>query len=298
MVIAVAIMLRVISREYSDIRVDLASVRWPFLAAALFTSVLSTVLGGLVWLWSVRSLGGVVGGVDAVRIWCLATPAKYGLGAVGQYASRLYLAERLGIERAVVIGSLVVELAVIALSGSAVILVFFPVAATFLATSLPRFLLVIPVLLGLLAVVSWPSLATRGLRLLRFSALRLVGSPRPGELRAATAVMLGDWLLFGTTLFLIARSMSDLRLTLFLYVVFCMTIAILVGMIGITPMGLGVRDVTLTFLLSLAIPPGEAAAAVLLHRLATAMAELACAGIAICAPRAYVALPRPFRTQP
>jgi glycosyltransferase 2 family protein len=275
LVVSLAAMGRTILTQFAGIHASISTLRYEFVIAGFFTLALSAIGGGIYWRCLLRSCGSSLGTFAAVRIWCLSTISKYGLGIVWQYAGRLYLAERAGVGRRVVVASVALELGLIAFSG--VVL-----AATLGSLRSGQ---VTPGVLG-------PSLTLWLVAALGVAFL-LVGRPllrqllgEPSAINGAgllwfaiaTGIVVVNWLLLGAAAYFLALAVAPLPLSAYLPIVVSVTLAVLAGLIAVTPLGVGVRDVTLILLLGQIVPLPEATIISLLHRLLGVVAEFVCAG--------------------
>jgi uncharacterized membrane protein YbhN (UPF0104 family) len=269
---------RTISTQFAGIQASISTLRYEFVIAGFLTLATSAIGGGIYWQCLLRSCGSSLGTFAAVRIWCLSTTSKYGLGIVWQYAGRMYLAERAGVGRRVVMASVALELGLITLSG--VVLAGTLGSPEFDQVS-PRRLL--PSLTLWLAAALVVALLLVGRPLLR----RLLGESwatnRAGFLwlAVATGIVVVNWLLLGVAACFLALAVAPLPVTAYVPVVVSVTLAVLAGLIAVTPLGVGVRDVTLILLLGQILPLPEATLVSLLHRLLGVVAEFACAGAAL-----------------
>lgn len=267
---------RLIIDQYNGIAIALGTMRPEFVVAGLLTMIAASLGGGFFWKIIVSSCGADLTLKEAVRIWCLSNTAKYGLGAISQYGGRAYLAERADIPRLAVLLSLGLEVFLILVSGLVILLLLAPIGGRIIFPLLPTWSLSGAPVAGVLIVVVLPRLVRRGLTLIprQWTVQGLeMNYPR---LRQALAVVLLNWLLLGTSCFLVARAMTHLPLGLYPYVTFVVTLAMLAGLIAVAPLGLGVRDVVMAVALAHVIPPPIAVTAALLHRFLGVIAEFLC----------------------
>lgn len=274
---SIVLMVMFAIRESEKLRTDLFSLRLELLAGAVLLAIASNLGSAMFWRTVVIASGTQISVTDTLRIWCLSTPAKYGLGALTQYAGRVYLAARAGADHNAVLASLPLELALIAFSGVVVLLLSAPAGGWLLLPDSHRALVWVGPLLAILAVMYLPGLAQRATRLLPEHWRPETRRPLGRRLRVATLAMIANWLLFAATSFVLLQAMTPSELTLYPVFVFVVTLAILLGLIAVTPLGLGVREVTMTLLLSQIVPAPVAAATAVTHRLVTIVAEVTCA---------------------
>jgi uncharacterized membrane protein YbhN (UPF0104 family) len=267
-------------RQNTRLVVPLSTLRGEFLALALLITIAASAAAGVVWGFLLVSRGARVRIPVALQIWWLATPSKYGIGVIGHYAGRIYLADKAGIPRSIALGSFAQEAILIIGSGIALIAALASAEPAYASRIDPRIVTVGPVLAIVLVVVLLAVLAVIG------SNSRLY-SPDWQKVRASLPVLLIafglmglNWCLLGGTAYVLLNAFRLTDLALFPACVVSVTLGILIGMIGVTPMGLGVRELVLTLTLSQFAPVAEATAVVILHRLCTFIVELLCAGVA------------------
>lgn len=240
--VVVVLFARAAARNWRDLRdVDL-DVRplWLVLAAPC------TFAGGwllpVAWARLLRAYGAVLPAMEAVRIWSLAATSRYIPSGIAAVASRVVLAAREDVPRALAAASTVVELVIIVGWGA----VF---AGAFLAVwpGVVRVVVAGGAALGLLAL---PVVLHAGGRVLsRFPALdpaRLDERVLSGSvaLYLANAVVKGvGFVLFAAAL-LPGVHAGDAWL-----LIGAVNAAAILGMIGVTPAGLGVREAFITVFL-------------------------------------------------
>jgi hypothetical protein len=240
-------------RQLPAVASALAGSRWELDAAALLLVMLSNLVAGTFWHAVLSACGGSIGRREALAAWLLSSVAKYGLGAVTQYASRIYLSGATARGRSGLLG-VGLELGLIAFSGAVVVLALggLVAAGPFLAAAL---------LAGLLA------------------AAHRLGRAAPIALALGCAFV--NWLLYGAALWLLIAAVRPVEPALFPPVLAAMALATLAGLAALTPFGLGVRDVALTLLLAPHVGLPAATSAALVHRLWTVVAELAGGGLGL-----------------
>jgi glycosyltransferase 2 family protein len=213
--------------------------------------------------------------------WCLSGPTKYGLGALVQYPARIYLAERTGVRRSLAVAGLALELAIIALSGVSVLLLLAPLAGDVIVPGASPALRALGPPLALALFLGLPPLARAALVL---APAGPTGRP-PGlvadRLRLALLLVVVNWLLLGLGAFCLVAAMGGGAPAQYPAFVVAVTAAMLAGMFAFTPLGLGVREVTMVVLLAQLVPTPIATSAALLHRLFSVLAELLAAGLVL-----------------
>jgi len=278
LLVALGIMARLIVHEYGSIERELRSLQPDLVIVSLAAAVAATLGGGVLWKFILAACEVDLPLTETLRIWCLSTPAKYGLGAISQYAGRVYLAERAGIPHRTALISLVMELGLIILSGLVVLLILVPLGGSVLLPGIPPSVLTAGPVVGILIVAFLPVVVCRTMSIMPSQWNRDVVLRAAPRARLALLVVVVNWLLLGSTCFLLAAAMTPVAPTLYPFFVFAVVLAVLSGLLAVTPLGLGVRDVVLAVALALVIPAPLATAAALLHRLTNVVAEFICAG--------------------
>ncbi len=278
LVVSLAAMGRTILTQFAGIHASISTLRYEFVIAGFLTLAASAIGGGIYWQCLLRSCGSSLGIFAAVRIWCLSTTSKYGLGIVWQYAGRMYLAERAGVGRRVVVASVALELGLITLSG-----VVLAASLGVLKSDQMGPGMLVPGLTLWLAGALGVALLLVGRPLLRRLLGETSATNRAGLLwlAIATGIVVVNWLLLGVAACFLALAVAPLPVSAYLPIVVSVTLAVLAGLIAVTPLGVGVRDVTLIILLGQIVPLPEATIISLLHRLLGVVAEFACAGAAL-----------------
>jgi hypothetical protein len=238
----VALFARAAVRNWSDLRdVDLHVRPLWLLAAAPFTLAGGWLLP-VAWARLLAAYGASLQAMEAVRIWSLAATSRYIPSGLAAVASRVVLAARDGVPRALAAASTVVELVVIVGWGA----VF---AGAFLPTW-PDWVRVVVAGGAVAGLAALPVVLHVGGRLLsRFPAL----DPSKLDERVlfesialylANAVVKGiGFVLFASAL-LPAVDAGDAWL-----LIGAVNAAAILGMIGVTPAGLGVREAFITVFL-------------------------------------------------
>jgi uncharacterized membrane protein YbhN (UPF0104 family) len=275
-------MLRLIAGQAAAVGAQLGAFRPELLIAALAGLIVANAVAALFWRAILRACGAPADLPGALRTWFLAAAAKYGLGALSHYASRVYLAEQHGTPRRSVVLALGIELTTITLSGLAVLLALVPLSADLLPFRAPPAWLLAGPVLALLLLAALPRLIAVATGLLpggwRLPASR---AETVGQLRVALVCALANWLLAGAALFLVTDPRGIADPSTFPAVLFAATLAVLGGLLAFTPFGLGVRDLLMAVLLAQHLPLPAATAAALLHRLLVVASELVCAAAAL-----------------
>jgi len=232
------------------------------LVAAPFTFA-GGILLPLAWRHTVAAYGVTLPRSTAVRVWCISQASRFIPGNVALVASRVVLAGREGVARRLAAASLAIEVGLVVLWGG------------FLASWLPssrvagplRLLLALGCAVVLLAV---PVALHRGPGALRlrpmYEAVGLYGLNN-----LATAM--------GSAF--VAASLHRMAARDLFLVIGAVNLGAVLGMIGITPAGLGVREGVITVLLAHRFGTGNAAAIAVAMRAWDFAFELVWIGIAL-----------------
>jgi uncharacterized membrane protein YbhN (UPF0104 family) len=272
--IAFALVLLVVlgvvaARHFDELRdVDLdPAPQWLAVAAVL------TFVGGallpLAWRETVAAYGTELPRAVALRVWCLSQVGRFVPGSVVLVASRVVLAGKAGVSRRLAGFSLALELGLIL------------VWSVFFATGLPSSRAPGPVRLAVAVVaaatlLALPQLLRRG----------------PGTVHRPT--MYGAIALYGVNNLVttsgaafVAYSLHQTAARDLILVVAAVNLALVVGMIGITPAGLGVREGTIALLLAPRFGAGNAATIAVAMRAWDFLFELVWIGIALAWERRH-----------
>lgn len=240
--VVVALFARAAADHWSDFRdVDLDVRPLWLLAAAPFTFAGGWLLP-VAWARLVAAYGAALRPMEAVRIWSLAATSRYIPSGIAAVASRVVLAARVGVPRALAGASTVVELVVIVAWGA--------VFAGALLPTWPGWVRVLVAGAALAGLAALPVVLHVGGRVLsRFPAL----DPDALDERVlfeslglylANAVVKGiGFVLFATAL------LPDVDAGDTWLLIGAVNAAAILGMIGVTPAGLGVREAFVTVFL-------------------------------------------------
>lgn len=265
-VVALVLAARAHADELRDVDLD---VRPAWLALAAPFTLLGGVLLPLAWRHSLGAYGVVLPRATAVRIWSVSQASRFVPGNVALVASRVLLSAKHGVAKPLAAGSLALEVGLIVVWGG------------FFASWLPSTWLVGPLRL-LLAAGTLGALI--GLPLV----LRPVGRRWPTFARLQVAHLYEAVALYGlnnlvraTGSLLVAAALDDLRWGDAFLVIGAVNLAAVVGMLGVTPAGLGVREGVITVLLAPRFGAGNAAAMAVAFRAWEFLFELVWLGVAL-----------------
>ena len=260
-VIATTVMiLRVGNQHWDELR-DLElqfDLFWVVNAAVATTA--ANLLLPLGWRSLIASYGTVVAAGRAMRIWCLAQSARYVPTGLVAIASRLQLAAKEGIPRAVTAVSIAVETLALVAWALVVCAIFVP------ATILPgvtRWVLGVAAL-SALAAAPWIIQGVGG----RLPATGKVKVPTPQRrlLTQGIAILGASVAVRAVGTLALAAAFLTVDSTDVSLVIGASYAAVIAGMVGVTPAGLGVREGVLAAMLVDRFGLADAAAFALLSR--------------------------------
>ena len=252
--------LRVGNQHWNELRaLELRFDLFWVVSAAVATTAANLLLP-LGWRSLIASYGTVVAAGRAMRIWCLAQSARYVPTGLVAIASRLQLAAKEGIPRAVTAVSIAVETLALVAWALVVCAVFVP------ATILPgvtRWVLGVAALSGL-AAAPWIIQGIGG----RLPATGKVEVPTPQRrlLTQGIAILGASVTVRAVGTLALAAAFLTVDSTDVPLVIGASYAAVIAGMVGVTPAGLGVREGVLAAMLVDRFGLADAAAFALLSR--------------------------------
>jgi uncharacterized membrane protein YbhN (UPF0104 family) len=252
-VVIVAVLALAASRSWDDLRkVDFELTPGWLLVGAPFT-FFGGILLPLAWRHLLGAYGVALPRATAVRVWCISQASRFVPGNVALVASRVLLASREGVPRSLAGASVAMEGGLIVLWGG-----FF--ASWLPSTRIPWPLRALMAAGALGALVALPALLRLAGRLLpRFPAL----APDTIRLRhlyeAIGLYGLNNFVRACGFVFVAAALHTIDPRDVFL-IIAAVNLGALLGMIGITPAGLGVREGVIAGLLADRFGVGNAAA--------------------------------------
>lgn len=276
-------------------------IQWELLVAAFVLFALQELSYALIWRTILARLGSKLDIVSSERIYLSAEFVRYIPGNVWHVITRVLMAERRGVPKAIGLASMVVELATKIISAALVfaISLFFWPDATSLTTNLPiprEFIIGlgiigVPLLLAGLhpRILQWS--LNRGLRLLKREPVTLTVSYL--DILLTTVYWSLSWVLAGAGFYLLVLSIisGPIPATALLIAIGINALGWDVGFLAfLTPSGVGFREAAIVALLLLSglVPAGTAAAGLalviaIIARLLTTASEI------ICVSAAYLA---------
>lgn len=271
MVVALVLAAREHTDELRDVNLQ-PTPGW-LLAAAPFTFVGGALLP-LAWRHSLGAYGVTLRRATALRVWSISQASRFVPGNVALVASRVLLSAREGVPRSLAAASLALEVGLIVVWGG------------FFASWLPSTWLAGPLRVlmaaGALAVlVGLPVVLRLGGRLVpRFPALA-PGALRVRHLYEAMALYGLNNLVRACGFVLVVAALHTIDPRDVWLIIGAANLAALVGMIGFTPAGLGVREGVIAVLLTHRFGAGNAAAFAVAWRAWDFLFELLWLGIAL-----------------
>ena len=248
-----ALLVAAAIHHWQELRdVDLELTPGWLLAAAPFTFA-GGVLLPLAWRHVVASYGYPLPRATAVRVWCVSQASRFVPGNVALIASRVLLSARQGVPRSLAGASLAIEGALIIAWGG-----FF--ASWLPSTWLPigvRALLAAGALGALLALPALLRFAGR--KLSRFPALA-PSAQRTRDLYEAIGLYGLNNLIRASGFVFVAAALHTIDPRDVWLIIGAVNLGAALGMIGITPAGLGVREGVIAVLLAHRFGAGNAAA--------------------------------------
>ena len=243
------------------------------LAAIPFTFVGGLALP-LAWRHVLFAYGVALDRATAVRVWCVSQASRYIPTGVALVASRLVLSSQVGVPRSLAGASLALELGLILVWGG------------FYISWLPSYWLAGPLRLllaggaiGVLLALPW-LLRIVGRFLPRFPAIAPMAL-RVRHLYEAIGLYGVNDLVRCMGLTLVTASLHTIDASDFFRVTAAVNLGFVVGMVGITPAGLGVREGVVAALLAPRFGLGTAAALSVAYRAWDFIFELVWLGIAV-----------------
>jgi len=268
---------RKLGEEITSVSLSGMSVNWYLLATSIALASLCLAIGG--WEWSVLlcSTGERLPLRKVMRVHMLSNPPKYIPGPGWQLLGKAYLSRQAGLSMPATVLSMAAELAIAALSASALALLLVPHVASTLDGPIR----------GLASHVSLPTIGVLYVLLVPLVFQRVLGSSLaqrvvhcklhltyPGALGLFLAEMC-TWSLSGVGFFLLVASLCAVTISQLPLLVFASTVSVVAGLVAFSaPAGLGVREGVMTFLLSLWLPGPYPAIVAVLSRAVLVVAEL------------------------
>ncbi|MCU1485259.1 MAG: hypothetical protein JWN67_2005 [Actinomycetia bacterium] len=257
---------------------DLRKVEFELSPGWLLVAAPFTFAGGillpLAWRQTLGAYGVELPRAKAVRVWCLSQASRFIPGNVALVASRVLLSSREGVPRSLAAGSLALEGGMIVVWGG-----FF--ASWLPSSTIPWPLRLLMAAGALTVLVGLPVLLRIGGRLLaRFPALA-PESLRPRRLYEAVGLYGLNNLVRACGFVFVAAALHTIDPRDVWLIIAAVNLGALLGMVGITPAGLGVREGVIAALLADRFTAGNAAAFAVAFRAWDFAFELVWLGLAL-----------------
>jgi len=257
---------RVLYANWSQIQQHEWQFNLPLLAGATVSLIGSYVLDIAIWRYAITRMGERITLPHALRLYFAAGLAKYIPGTVWQFLGWFYLAQREGISKIVAGTSIVLCQALSALAGALLALAAFAAyGSEDVVRQLIPLLLILPVALLVLQPRVVGTLLNWGLTRIGRQPIDLNLSFR--DLLLIFVFYVLSYVLWGLALFLFTNSLTTLPWSNFAPFLGVFPAAYALGLIApFAPAGLGVREGTLTVLISFFVPLPIATVIALLTR--------------------------------
>ncbi len=261
LVIVLGFFARRAGQTVDTVRQSWQSVSWAYLVLSFASFLICLFVMALLWYGILRTMGGRLPLLAALRFYGLTLLPRYVPGSVWGYAGRTLMCEREGVERKVAAGSAVVEVGLIVASAFIVVLLEFLDPGWILLVLLPAVIMILGFLFSCL--LDRPQKASRFRRAATWYAWGLA--------------YLGFWLMYGASNWLVASSVApEVDIGHGLAITVRSTAAWLAGFLAIiVPGGLGVREGVFALTLTPIVGPAGGVFIPLLARLTGMLAELA-----------------------
>jgi uncharacterized membrane protein YbhN (UPF0104 family) len=253
-VVVAAVFIRVAITDVDELRhVDFEITPGWLLLAAPGTFVASLLLP-FAWRQLVAATGHVVSGRRALRIWCLSQTGRFVPTAAPAFASRAVLTAREGVPQPITLATMAVELALVVGVSTTVAAICLP------STTVVTWVRAATAIAGSAALIAGPFV----LRWLSARVPRLdphrTGGWSVRELYEAEMLVTANALAKSVAFVLLAAALVPVAGKDVLLLVGALNGGAVLGTIGITPAGLGVREGAIAGILSTRFGLGDAAA--------------------------------------
>jgi hypothetical protein len=271
----------VLARDLKQLDAGSVAAAWACLLAGLGLSMLS-------WRAVLVDLGSSLPVPTAARIFFVGQLGKYLPGSVWPLLTQMQMGKDAGVPRARMGAGGLVALGLSVVSGLLVGLLALPALLSDGAGVVYAVAAVLLLVVG--AVVLHPAVLNRvlalGLRVARRSPLE---TPLTGRgTVAATAFLLGCWLLYGAQMWLLVHAVGGRGASALPLSVGSFALASTLGLLFvIAPAGAGVREVVLVLGLSPVLSAGQATTVAVVSRLLVTLADAAAAGAALLVARLH-----------
>lgn len=273
--VLIIILLLNIIRSWKSTPLNLEIVNWNFLVVGFFFLIITNLLSSVTWWQILKGLGEKVSFIIAFRVWVISNTGRLIPGVIWQYLGRIEMSYRaLKVPRYKTSTSILIETTLVLVTG---IILSFPLIFFQSNTILSRVLFLLTLLL---LVILHPKILNRGLSLISkyiFRKQRLFKKHLLfKEIFLYFLLYLINFVLHAAALFFVIKGfVPSFSLIKIVELIPIYSMSWVIGFITIfAPGGLGVTDLSLSYLLSPIIPLGQASAVALLYRLISIIAEL------------------------
>jgi hypothetical protein len=275
MLLSLGLLLAGLIRGWNDLIQYRWHLDWVLLGLSSLTYSASLLLAMLGWSVIIRSLGAQSTSRQNAKIYLyswmarrLPTPAPY-------LASRVLLYEEIGVPKRITSVGLLWE-NILLIASSAVLAVLLLPLVSIVSDRFPVVAVVAAIAVGMLFAIH-PRLLTWGVNLIlrRFGKAPLGVSLRPSVTALAITIYASVWFAGGLILFFLICMMYPLEWGMLPFVLQCWVLSGLVSyIVFFLPFSFGIREVSLAYLLSLAMPLSIAIVVVVLMRIWNLLNEL------------------------
>jgi hypothetical protein len=251
---------------------EISQYSWRLNCASLFSSFIiysvSLALAIMCWNSVMHRLGGHPSLRKNMRLYCYTNLAKRLPTPVWYVAARVYMYDKERIAKRVTSTAILIEIVVVIFSGILVYLVSLPFSShTLLLEGNIWVLLLLVPLAAIVACPSWLS-ASLNFLLTKFRRDKLLITIMPGDMLQWSALSSLAWTLGGFIIYSLSNGIYYLPLARIPDMVNIWAISGIAGQVALfMPMGMGVKELTLAYLLSSYMPLPVAVVVSLLSRL-------------------------------
>lgn len=273
-VVAVAIAFaRVLTHDADELRDVHLTVSPGWLAVALPCGLGASLLLPLAWRHLVFAAGYTIDRRRAIRIWWIAQTGRYIPTGIAAFASRLVLASEESVPRAITLATMALELGLLVGISAAIAVIALPGAVVAWWLGVVVLIVVVATMVALPAIVR---LASE--RIPRLDPHRAGGWLRR-ELYESEALFVANALGKSIAFVLVAAALVPVDLSDAVLLMGAMNAGQVIGMIGVTPAGIGVREGAIAALLTSRYGLGDAAALAVALRVWDVMLECGWLGL-------------------
>lgn len=241
-----------------------------WLAAAAVVQLVAFPLLPLAWRGLAVAAGSAPPPMAAIRVWSMSQVGRFVPSAAPAFVARAQLGTAIGLPRAVSAATMVVEIGLIVVVGGVLAAALVPVEGV------PAAARVAIGAGGVSVLALLPSLLPAVSR--RIPRLEGIGWDRP-RFHAAEGLFVANAAAKGAAFVLVALAVVPVAADDALALVGALNGAAVLGTVGVTPAGLGVREGAMAGLLETRVGLGEAAALAVVYRFFELAIELAWLGI-------------------